>query len=181
MNISRFILAKLGWAIKIEIDQIPDKCVICVAPHTSNWDFILGKLVYWSLDKQACFLIKKQWTVFPFSLFMKPMGAIPVDRSKKTSVTDQVVEMFRANKTFQVAVTPEGTRKANPNWKKGFYYIAKDAKVPIVLAGMDYGKKLMVFGKIIIPSDNLQQDMLEIKRFYEGYQAKNPEGFNLGL
>jgi 1-acyl-sn-glycerol-3-phosphate acyltransferase len=109
------------------------------------------------------------------------MGAIPVDRSKKTSVTDQVVEMFRANKTFQVAVTPEGTRKANPNWKKGFYYIAKDAKVPIVLAGMDYGKKLMVFGKIIIPSDNLQQDMLEIKRFYEGFQAKNPEGFNLGL
>ncbi|MDL2262258.1 1-acyl-sn-glycerol-3-phosphate acyltransferase [Bacteroidales bacterium OttesenSCG-928-I21] len=180
MNFSKWLLKKLGWKTKIEIDEIPDKCVICVAPHTSNWDFVMGKLVYWSLDKHAGFLIKKSWTVFPFSLIFKPMGAIPVDRTKKTSVTDQVVEMFNSNNKLQIAITPEGTRKKNPNWKKGFYYIALNAHVPIVLAGMDYSKKEMIFGRIFWPTGNVDKDMVEIQDFYKDMSGKNPENFSIG-
>ena len=91
MSLSSFILNKAGWKIEQNI-SIPEKCVICIAPHTSNWDFIIGKLVYNSLKRQSAFLIKKEWLVFPFSLILKPMGAIGVDRSKKSSVTDQEAE-----------------------------------------------------------------------------------------
>lgn len=178
MNISKFILKKTGWKINVNV-EIPDKCVICVAPHTSNWDFIMGKLVYWSMNKQASFLVKKQWTVFPFSIVAKPMGAIPVDRTKSTSVTEQVVKMFKEKDKFQVAITPEGTRKKNSNWKKGFYFIAQNANVPIVLAGMDYEKKLMIFGKIIIPKGDINADMQEMKDFYKDFKGKNPESFSI--
>jgi 1-acyl-sn-glycerol-3-phosphate acyltransferase len=178
MNFCQFVLKKAGWSIKVDVD-IPDKCVICVAPHTSNWDFILGKFVYWALNKQASFLVKKQWTVFPFSMLSNPMGGIPVDRNKNGSVTKQVVDQFNIRKVFQVAITPEGTRKPNAHWRKGFYFIARDAKVPILLVCMDYENKQVIFGKIVIPSGDMAADMLEIKSFYKGVKGRNPENFLL--
>ena len=176
-NFSKWLLKKLGWTVKIEIGEIPDKCVICVAPHTSNWDLIMGKLAYWSLGKDARFLIKKSWTVFPLSLVINRMGAIPVDRTRKTDVTKQVAKLFDEHDKFQVAVAPEGTRKHNPNWKKGFYYIALEAHVPIVLACMDYAKKEMSFGKLFIPTGDIEKDMTEIQSFYIGASGKNPKDF----
>ena len=78
---------------------------------------------------------------FPLGLFFKAVGGIPVDRSRKTSLVDQMVKHFNECKKFHLAITPEGTRKANPNWKKGFYYIALKAQIPIVLIGIDYSKR----------------------------------------
>ncbi|MDR0872198.1 MAG: 1-acyl-sn-glycerol-3-phosphate acyltransferase [Prevotellaceae bacterium] len=180
MNISKYLLRKFGWKIKFSIPQIPDKCVLCLAPHTSNWDFILGKLAYWSLGRKGHFLIKKSWTVFPLSLIFKPMGAIPVDRKNKSSLTEQVVEMFHRYKKLNVAITPEGTRKRNPKWKRGFYFIAQAAKVPIVLASLDYQLKTINLGKILVPSGNVDSDMQEIQRFYKSVRAKNPHNFAIG-
>jgi len=180
MNISKYLLRKFGWKIKFNIPKIPDKCVVCLAPHTSNWDFIVGKLAYRALNLKSHFLIKKSWTVFPLSLIFKPMGAIPVDRSKKTSLTEQVAAMFHKYKRFSVAITPEGTRKRNPDWKRGFYFIAHTAKVPIVLASMDYQLKIINLGRIFVPSGNVDNDMREIQHFYKGVRAKNPENFSIG-
>ncbi len=179
MNFSRYILDKTNWKVDFNIGEFPDKCVICVAPHTSNWDFIIGELACRSLHKKAHFLIKKFWTVFPFSLIFNPLGAIPVDRKKKRSVTEQVIKTFNENKELLVAITPEGTRKRNPEWKHGFYHIAWGAHVPIVLASIDYKKKLVNIGKTFYTTGDIDKDMKEIQGFYVGITGKIPENFAL--
>ena len=177
MNFSKYILDKAGWKVDFSIGAFPDKCVVCIAPHTTNWDFVIGKLVCSALNEKGHFLIKKSWTAFPLSLVFNPMGAIPVDRTKKTSVTEQVINFFNESKKLMVAVAPEGTRKRNPEWKRGFYYIALGAKIPIVLASIDYVKKLVNVGKIFYPTGNIDEDMIEIQRFYKGVTGKYPENF----
>ena len=123
-----------GWKLgPVDGVDLP-KCIVCVAPHTSNWDFIVGKLFYTSIGCNAGFLIKKEWFFFPFNLLFNWQGGVPVDRGKRTSVTDQMVERFKTSERFQLAVTPEGTRKRAKDWKKGFYFIALKANVPIVVA-----------------------------------------------
>lgn len=177
-KLSSLILKWLGWKIIVEIPDLK-KCVICVAPHTSNWDFLLGKLAYLSIGRFAGFLIKKDWFVFPFNLIFKVMGGIPVNRSRSTNMVDQIVRKFNENEEFCVAITPEGTRKKNPHWKKGFYHIALKAKVPIVLAYFDYSRKEIGFRKIITPSGNEAEDMAIIKDYYKDFKGKNPENFTI--
>ena len=94
--------------------------MICAAPHTTNLDLFIGKLFYGALGRKTSFMMKKEWFFFPLGLFFKAVGGIPVDRSRKTSLVDQMVHHFAECKKFHLAITPEGTRKANPNWKKGF-------------------------------------------------------------
>ena len=174
--ISRFILHIAGWKV---ICTIPDleKCVICVAPHTSNWDFILGKLAYLSLGRFAGFLIKKDWFFFPFNVIFKSMGGVPVDRDRKTDLVDQIAQQFKIRKRFSVAITPEATRKRNPNWKMGFYYIALKAEVPIVLAYLDYKKKEIGLTENFYPTGDEQTDLKKIKEFYRNKNGRFPERF----
>ena len=110
---------------------------------------------------------------------MRALGGIPVDRSKKTSLTDQIAEEFKKHEKFQLGITPEGTRKYNPDWKKGFYFIAYKANVPIVLATHDYEKKELGYKKIVIPSGNYKDDIIEIKNFYKNTKGKYPELFGI--
>ena len=77
--------------------------------------------------------MKKEWFFFPLGLIFKAVGGIPVDRGRKTSLVDQMAARFARSKKFQLAITPEGTRKANPNWKKGFYFIAFVAEIVLVV------------------------------------------------
>ena len=110
-TISKALLRLTGWRLGPVIQEDVPKCVICVAPHTSNWDFVFGKLLYTSIGRNARFLIKKEWFIFPFNLLFKKLGGVPIDRSKNTSVTDQMAEQFNSHEKFQLAITPEGTRK----------------------------------------------------------------------
>ena len=176
-KLSRFILKKLGWKIEIEIDEFPKKCILCVAPHTSNWDLILGKLIYSSVGNKACFLIKKTWFFFPMNLVFKTIGGIPVDRSKKTSLTEQMAEEFKKRDQFQLAITPEGTRKANSDWKRGFYYIALEAKIPIVIVVLDYKHKTVYFKKNFEPTGNADDDIAKIKSYYVNATGKHQDKF----
>jgi 1-acyl-sn-glycerol-3-phosphate acyltransferase len=150
MKISKLILKLFGWKVVNVPPDIP-KCVIALAPHTSNWDFIIGKLAYSSLGRNAKFLIKKEWFFFPFNLFFKSIGGIPVERDKKNWLTDKLAEEFNKHEKFQLAVTPEGTRKPVKEWRKADYYIALKANVPIVLVGIDYAKKQVIFLDTFIP------------------------------
>lgn len=176
MNLSRWILKLAGWKSVYQVEE-PAKSVICVAPHTSNWDFIIGKLYYWSLNKKAGFLMKKSWFFFPMGYLFRAMGGIPIDRSKRTSVTQQMVEEFNRRSVFHLAITPEGTRKPNPDWKKGFYYIAKGAGVPIQLAYLDFGKREMGITEVFYPTDDEEADFKHIFNYYKGVEAKKPENF----
>lgn len=176
--ICKFILKLIGWKV-VGQTNIPNKCVICVAPHTSNWDLPLGLIIYTSIGKRASFLIKKDWFFFPMNIIFKALGGVPVDRSKKTSVTEQMVSLYNSRKQFQLAITPEGTRKHNPEWKKGFYYIALEASVPIQIVALDYKKKEADFIKTIEPSGDVDADMIKIKACYKGVTACHPEQFAL--
>ena len=120
----RFLLRLMGWKIGSQEGVETRKCVICVAPHTSNMDFLLGELYYGAIGCHASFLIKKEWFRFPFNIIFGSLGGVPIDRSRHTSITDQMAKCFRSRDHFQLAVTPEGSRKKNEEWRKGFYYIA---------------------------------------------------------
>lgn len=177
-KISKFILQLAGW--KVAVTEVePTKSVICVAPHTSNWDFIIGKLAYSALGREASFLMKKSWFFFPMNIIFKAMGGVPIDRSKKNSVTQQMVEEFANRKKLHLAITPEGTRSLVKIWKMGFYYIAKGAGVPIQLAYIDYKKKEVGITSTFIPTDNEEDDIKRIQNFYRNVQAKFPEKFHI--
>lgn len=178
-KVSTYILKKLGWKIEGMTDY-PSKCILCVAPHTSNWDLILGKLIYSSLGRKANFLIKKTWFFFPMNILFNAIGGIPVDRSKKTSLTEQLASQFAKRDQFELAVTPEGTRQLNSEWKKGFYYIALEAKVPIVIIILDYKDKTAYFKTVFHPTGDIEKDMRDIKSYYKNAKGKFPEKFTIG-
>lgn len=175
-EISKALLRMVGWKLGPLIEDVP-KCVICVAPHTSNWDFILGKLFYTSIGRNASFLIKSEWFFFPFNLLFNWLGGVPVDRGKRTSVTDQMVEVFKHRDNFQLAVTPEGTRKRAEEWKRGFYYIAQRADVPILMAYFDYKKKEAGFKGVFYPTGDAEKDIQAIRAYYKDVTACHPENF----
>lgn len=170
------LLKLLGWTSRLPVD-IPPQCVICVAPHTSNWDFIIGIVFYKSINGHPHFLMKKSWFFFPLHYLLRAIGGIPINRSNRESVTNQMTKEFQTRNHFQLAITPEGTRKKNAQWKTGFYYIAYEAKVPITLAYLDYSKKEIGVFENFIPTGNAEEDIQYIKQLYVNVQAKYPEKF----
>lgn len=176
-KINKFILKIIGWKVVNRLD-LPPKCVFCVAPHTSNWDLILGKIVYGSLGEKSYFLIKKSWFFFPMNIIFKAIGGIPIDRSKKMSMTEQLAQEFGKRDQFHLAVTPEGTRKLTTEWKKGFYYIALAANVPIMIAVLDYADKTVYFKDLFYPTGDIDADMPKIKAYYKNAKGKYPENFS---
>ena len=177
--LSRIILRLWGWKINGCIPPDVKKCIIIVAPHTSNYDFIIGRLAYFSLGIKARFLIKKEVFVFPISGLLKAMGGIPVNRGKRNNMVDNIAEMFEKSESLYVVITPEGTRKLVRKWKKGFYFIAQKANIPISLGYMDYAKKEGGVGPLIIPSGDYKKDLTEIENFYKTMTPCHPEKFNL--
>lgn len=175
-----FIYFKLlGWKANVTVPNY-DKCVICAAPHTTNLDLFIGKLFYGALGRKTSFMMKKEWFFFPLGPIFKAVGGIPVDRGRKTSLVDQMADHFSKCPKFHLAITPEGTRKANPNWKKGFYYIALKAKLPIVLIGIDYPSKTISATKAIIPTGDIEKDMKEIKLYFKDFKGRHPDQFTIG-
>jgi 1-acyl-sn-glycerol-3-phosphate acyltransferase len=177
-KLSAWILKTAGWKPIVTVPE-PQKSVICVAPHTSNWDFLIGELSYLALGRKSSFLIKKTWFIFPLNYIFEYLGGVPVDRSKRTSVTQQMVEEFEKREYFHLAITPEGTRGLVSKWKMGFYHIAVSANVPIQLAYIDYGKKELAIREVFYPTGDEKADMAQIQAYYKDVQARFPKKFNL--
>jgi 1-acyl-sn-glycerol-3-phosphate acyltransferase len=121
--------------------------------------------------------MKKEWFFWPLGPIFRRMGGIPVWRSKHTSMTDNLAETAKKMDKFQLCITPEGTRSPNPDWKKGFYYIALKADIPILLYGVDYEKKEIVCTRTFIPTGNVDADMKVIKDYFKDFKGKYPEKF----
>ncbi len=177
--IAKWILKLMGWTITNVIPPGTKKVVIAVAPHTSYWDFVIGRLAYYVMGVKAQFLIKKEVFRFPLKGILLRMGGIPVDRGKSSRMVDQIVELFHHSESLIIVITPEGTRKPVKHWKKGFYHIAFQAKVPIALGYLDYKRKEGGVGKVIIPDGRVEEQMKEIMEFYKGRTGKHPERFLL--
>ena len=173
------LYGRLGWTINVTQEH-PDKYIICLAPHTSNWDFLLGLLYSGAEGFRSNFLRKKEWFFCPLGPIFKSLGGIPVFRQKKSSMTDAMAEAAKQAETFRLCITPEGTRSKTEDWKKGFYFIALKAGLPILLYGVDYEQRLIRCTKTIIPSGDLDKDMREIKLYFKDFKGKKPEQFTIG-
>ncbi len=178
-KLAKFILRLFGWNTNGALPSGIHKAVIVSAPHTSTWDFIIGRLTFWAIRVNIRFLIKKEAFVFPFGPFLKSLGGLPVERGNASSMVDQVVKMFRKEESLVIVITPEGTRKRVDKWKKGFYIIALRAKVPIALSFINYGNKTGGIGPIITPSGNYEEDLKFMEDFYKDMVACHPDRFNL--
>ena len=172
-TLSKFLLYKcMGWKKDVRF-KLPKKAIICLAPHTSNWDFFIGQLYAEAEGLRGNFL-------GPLGIFFRKLGGIPVYRDKHTSMTDRLAEMAKEVDKFQLCITPEGTRSLNSNWKMGFYYIAKKANLPIFLYGLDYDRKLIACTKFINPSGDIDTDIQDIKSYFKDFKGKYPELFTVG-
>ena len=175
-SLCRLIFRKMGWQVEMTVPY-RDKCIICVAPHTSNWDFIIAELYYHSIGRTAGFLMKKEWFFWPMGVLFRRMGGIPVERSRHVSLTDRVAEAAMKAERFELAVTPEGTRSLATKWKRGFYFIALKAGLPIQLYAIDYKRKRIVCTQELVPSGDVEADMRLIMDYYRPYEGKYPGKF----
>lgn len=169
----------LGFSENVT-EVLPDKCVIALAPHTSNWDFVIGRLYTMAIGQSNLFLMKKEWFFWPLGPIFRKMGGIPVWRSKHSSMTENLANTAREADHFVLCITPEGTRSLNPEWKKGFYYIAQGAQIPILLYGVDYERKLIQCTKSLIPTGDIEKEMHDIKLYFKDFKGKKPELFTIG-
>lgn len=172
-----------GWKFVNTVPCELRSFVLVGAPHTSNHDFITAMAVSHLMQRNAKFVIKSEWLKFPFNIFLKPIGAYGLDRSKlaekdRLSNVELMAQLFEEFHELVLMISPEGTRSPNSRWKTGFYYIAVKARLPIVLGFVDYAKKEAGMGMVIWPSD-FETDMRAIMQFYENKEGKIPEKFLL--
>ncbi len=179
-RINYFILKLFGY--DIDIINVPleaKKCVIAFAPHTSMSDFIVGRMALSAMGVKTVFLIKSEVFWWPLGSILKKLGGMPVDRKNARNFHKFAADLIRNSNEIALLIAPEGTRKRNPKWKKGFYFIAKEAEVPIMLGYLDYTVKKGGIGKVFYPGDNIEDDMIEIKKFYYGMKGIHKGKFDL--
>lgn len=178
---SRAFLRLNGWTVQGELPPTAAKSVLIAAPHTSNWDlpytlmvaFVLRLNIYW-MGKASIFR-------FPFGPLMRWLGGIAVDRAKSNNLVSASAQaIVQADGPVQLVVPPEGTRGKTRHWKTGFYFIALEAQVPIILAYMDYHRKVSGLGPVFQPTGDVEADMAQIKRFYAPIRGRNADQFEAG-
>jgi 1-acyl-sn-glycerol-3-phosphate acyltransferase len=177
-GLSIAFLKLAGWKVEGHLPDNATKCVLIAAPHTSNWDlpytlmvaFVLRLNVYW-MGKSSIFKP-------PFRGLMMWLGGIAVNREQSTNlVAASAQAMLAADGMVQLIVPPEGTRSKTRYWKTGFYYIALEAQVPIVMAYLDYAEKRGGLGPALQPSGDIEKDMALVKAFYAPIQGKHADRF----
>ena len=167
----------MGWSI-IGGEKYPSKCVVIAAPHTSNWDFLIGRCYGYIIGIRARYLIKSSLFIPVLGSLIKWNGGIPVFRESTNNLVDQIVNMFKTNDDFILALSPEGTRSRVDSWKSGFYHIATRAKVEILLVGLDFkDKKIGVINRLT-PSGNFEKDICFIENQFKDFKGKIPDNYN---
>jgi 1-acyl-sn-glycerol-3-phosphate acyltransferase len=175
---SRAFLRLNGWAVEGCLPAGAAKCVLIAAPHTSNWDLPYTLMVAFVLRLDIRWMGKASLFRFPYGPLMRWLGGLAVDRSKSNNlVSASAAALKAADGPIQLVVPPEGTRGKTRHWKTGFYYIALEAGVPIILAYMDYHDKRSGIGPVFTPTGDVEADMAVIKRFYAGVRGRNADQF----
>ncbi len=165
-----------GWKVEGEMPPDTPKCVLIGAPHTSNWDLPYTLMVGFSLRLNLYWMGKHSIFSPPFGALMRWLGGIAVNRDKAGNmVAASALALRNATGTVQLTVPPEGTRSKTRYWKTGFYYIAQEAQVPIVMAYMDYANKRSGLGPVFHPTGDVERDMARIKAFYAPFKGRNPD------
>ena len=172
--IAKCIIRVCGWTTVGSVPDL-DKIVFIAASHTSNWDGFWLIVYKIALNVKLRFLAKHTLFWWPLGSLLRWFGAMPIDRRRPGAVVRDMVEAFNREEKLILALAPEGTRKWRPHWKKGFYQIAMEANVPVVLAFIDYKRRQMGIGLTLILSGNAEQDLAAIREFYEPFEPRHPK------
>ena len=164
----------MGWKIKNDFPKLK-KYVIIAAPHTSWQDFPIAIMAKFIKGAKVNYIGKASLFKPPFGFIFRWLGGAPVDRTKNTKLVDQIIEIFNSKDTFILGMSPEGTRRKVDAWKTGFYYIAKGAKVPVVMATLDFKHKEIRISEPYDLTDDMDQDMKHFYNYFEGIEGKHPE------
>ncbi len=166
-GLGRSLMRLQGWQLKGEFPDEP-KLMVALAPHTSNWDFVYAMPVIMALGVKVSFLMKKEAFIWPLGGLFSWWGGIPINRTAAGDMVEQVAEWYDTHDQVWVAITPEGTRKKNEQWKSGFLRIAHRAQVPVFLMAWDYPNKCMHCDKVFMPTGDHSADLEEIKQYFKG-------------
>ncbi|MFT5761513.1 MAG: 1-acyl-sn-glycerol-3-phosphate acyltransferase [Polaribacter sp.] len=176
--ISKFIFTKLmGWKLVNDFPKDIKKYVVIAAPHTSWQDFPIGILARNTSVIKINFIGKDSLFKGPFGFIFRSLGGTPVDRSQSNNLVDAIINVFHTKDEFRLALSPEGTRKKIAKWKTGFYYIAKGAKVPIVMATLDFKKKQVKISEPYYTTDDKEKDFKYFQSFFSLDMAKKPKQY----
>ncbi|MFD2551043.1 1-acyl-sn-glycerol-3-phosphate acyltransferase [Bizionia sediminis] len=175
-KIAAFIYFKLlGWRItgnKNFSKHTVKKAVLIAVPHTSWHDFYIGVLLRKIVGVKSNFIAKKELFVGPFGWYLKSIGGAPIDRGSKQDKVKAIAQLFKDNEEFRLALAPEGTRKKVTEWRTGFYFIAKEAQVPIIMFTLDFKNKENRISQPFYPTDNMEADFKHMKAFFKGVEGK---------
>jgi 1-acyl-sn-glycerol-3-phosphate acyltransferase len=163
-----------GWRLSGEPPDLP-KYLIVLAPHTCNWELLLGLLAAAGFGLRISWLGKHTIFRWPIAGLLRHLGGIPVRRNQHGGLVGQVVAAYAAADSLVVGMTPEGTRSLTRYWKSGFYHIALGARIPIVLASIDRPTRRIELGPTLEPSGDPHRDMEAIRLFYANVQGIHPE------
>jgi 1-acyl-sn-glycerol-3-phosphate acyltransferase len=175
--ISRVMLKIIRWRVIGALPEGQRKYVLIVAPHTSNWDFILFIFAVSVLRLQPSVLIKSTLFVGPLGWFLRYCGAIPVNRTQANSLVDYIAGIYAEREEFVLIITPEGTRSANPNWKRGFHHVARKAEVPVLVVYVDSAIRTIGIEGLMEPSDEADADIRKLKQFYDSKSGLKPKNY----
>ncbi len=174
--LGRLVLRRLGWRIEGDVPDVP-RCVAIVAPHTSNWDFVIGIAALLALGLRGRWLGKHSVFRPPLRRLLRWAGGIPVDRGNPEGVAEQAVASLREVDPFFLALAPEGTRKRVERWKTGFYRIAHGAGVPIWPVSLDYRSRVFRLHPLFSPTGDFEADVARLRQLYTAVMARHPEGY----
>ena len=175
--LSKLILKIIRWRVIGALPQEHKKYVLIVAPHTSNWDFILFVLAVSVLRLKPSVLIKSTLFVGPLGWFLRYCGAIPVNRKQASSLVNYIADIYAERQEFVLIITPEGTRSANPNWKLGFHHVATTAEVPILIVYVDSAIRTIGIEGLMEPTNDVDADLVKIKTFFDGKSGLRPNNY----
>ncbi|MDD7885688.1 1-acyl-sn-glycerol-3-phosphate acyltransferase [Flavivirga sp. 57AJ16] len=165
----------LGWQVvdPTHISKnLVKKAIIIMVPHTSWHDFYIAVLLRSVLHVKTHFIAKKELFTFPMGWFFRALGGIPINRQAKENKVDLIAKLFEEKEEFRVALAPEGTRTKVDKWRTGFYYIAKKAKVPIIMITLDFENKQNKISKPFYPTEDVEGDFKFMHGFFKDVKGK---------
>lgn len=167
-------MQRMGWRFE---GTMPDlaQFVVIVAPHTSNWDFFAGLAAKWALGLDVRWLGKHTLFLPPLGWFMRRIGGVPVDRTNRQNLVEQSVHEFRTRDRFVLVLAPEGTRRKVPEWRSGFWHVAKQAGVPICCVALDWSRKVVRLGPTTMPvEDDAAAGIARVRSYYDDVRGYDP-------
>ena len=170
------VLGLVGWRVQGDLPPCP-RFVLIVAPHTSNWDFLIGVLAMFATGLRVSWLGKHTLFRFPLAPLLRWLGGEPIDRSAARGTVETAIELFRTRPQWVLALTPEGTRRPVTQWKTGFHRIAVGAGVPIVPVSFDYRSRIVGIGAPVQPGRDESESVARLGALFRKEMARYPEQY----